>query len=175
MARTFRRGRRPASSRRKLVWNRLIFQTTLTQANPGFTANCLEPLQTDIGAQLLGCTVMRIRGRVNWQTIGSNVNQVVGAIGVRPITDDSLPFGAVALANIASGPAHIPGRHMDWMMYEPVSIPEGNWQDINIDTRARRKVDELGDGIMFYADAGTLAGTDTVKVAGVLSFLIALA
>lgn len=173
MARTFRRGTRRVASRRKLVWNRVITSVNLTAANPGFTVNCLEPLQTDIGAQLIGCTVMRIRGRLNVNFEGTSTTPVQGAIGVRRISDDSLAFGAVALANISSGPSHIPGRHMDWMLYEPYALPANNWVDLSFDTKARRKVDEVGDGIMLYMDS-TLAGTDHVEIAGILSFLIAL-
>lgn len=171
-------GRRP---RRKLVWSRLQFDTTLTNALPGFIINLTEPLETDMGAQLIGCTVMRIRGSYSVLDSGGTNDDtpitVVAAIrrGASTITNGAVAPGAQLSSEFPLG---IPGRHNDWMLYQPTIIYDSGAGDLavareHVDVKSMRKIDELGESLGLFLQATPAAG-ETVRITGVFSLLVAL-
>lgn len=164
MARTAR-GRAPARSR-KFVWARRTLNNQPTPADQPFWLNILDQFETEYGAQLLGATVMRIRGKIMFITPEvTNVNFAMAA-GIIVDSDENIADG------VDDGPWHAP--HKDWMAYEPVifSGQDPTFQNYvwDIDVKSNRKIEELGQGLALVFDNRSTGETGSiVDMAGVVS------
>lgn len=140
--------RRVALSPRKFVWAR--HGGALTDAEP--VADLLETFQAEYGAQLLGSTVMRIRGFVYPVILDTFHFGVVGAIVEN---DDDL-----TQTEQSYGPTARP--HDDWLMWWPyysdansvngTGFASGNAQGsaYGVDVKSSRKIEELGQGLHLW-------------------------
>ena len=150
---------RGTSQRRKLVWARSITSNLVLAGNGTTNDPLLADFQTTYGAQLIGCTVVRIRG---WLKVSSTLPEdEFVVVGIRVITDtETLPA--------AAGPIVDP--HADWMYYDVLqegSLDGGRYFDV----KAMRKIDELGQGLsMIFEHAGATA----TNIDLVVSVLVAL-
>jgi len=141
------RSRRTVSrgTRRKFIWARHDVANQST--NQIFGSDLLSQFETLYGAQLIGCTVVRIRGTM-WATSEGGVGTTNTArIGVRVESGTGLDL-SVALP-VASGP--FTDDSADWMLWEPFTNtigPSGQYPHTligrTIDVRSSRKIDELG-------------------------------
>ncbi len=136
---------RGTGARRKFVWARTTIQDAAIAAN-GFTAtNALAGFETQLGASLIGVTVVRLR---IWIEVAGTAQL---AFGTR-IMDD----GEFATLTAADSPAGSP--HSDWMQFD---IASGNSTDYcKVDVGSMRKVEELGQGLLF-ATGNLTAVADT--------------
>lgn len=162
---------RSAPARRKLVWARW-FSAPLVSPVVG-TAQTFFPLdtfETAYGAQLIGCTVMRIRGTITAKRVNNSANgQLVWAVKVADLPGVN-----------PEAPAST-GINDDWFMYETWCGVEGAVaadqpiiiQERRIDVRSRRKLDELGQRLAISVEA-TGTATSQWATSAALSFLIAL-
>ncbi|WP_157034563.1 hypothetical protein [Corynebacterium jeddahense] len=130
-------GRTP---RRKMIWVRDV------GASPAATPTGATDLLTDFralngGAQPLGVTVTRMRGRLAAQVSASPTfltDMTVGAI-VLPRT--------IPAADI---PTPVTDLHADWLMWQPMDgLGQGAASaagfSVEIDVRSQRKMDEVGE------------------------------
>jgi len=166
------RGRRPlrtvrSGQRRKLVWARIQQVTPVSLAASSSTSfSLLSNFQTILGADLIGCTITRIRGSLS---LGANLaNQqirVCGGIAVFP----------GALTSSLVGPAT--HQHEDWMYWSWFwgrVAATGEFavrDDIVIDTRAQRKLEELEEDLVFAVENQS---TDAVFMSFAFSTLVKL-
>jgi len=127
--------------RRKFIWAR---QAGLVSGGPasGGEVDLLQLFNQTYGADLVGATVMRIRGIMAVRS--ANIGQHLVA-GVRVMADGGPPFSATT-----EGPNVQP--FADWMLYEPFTtdVASGNSTDVSarvIDVKSARKLEELGDGL----------------------------
>lgn len=165
--------------RRKLVWGRSIriTPTVLTLATPNLV-NLLDDFETQIGAQLLGATIMRIRGIIHfhWTSINST-NQAQAAWG-------ALVANPETTSTATMDPLGVTSKYNDWMGYgaKPSYPFEGapaaagvftNNTIFDVDVKSRRRLDELNEELIgaftYNGDAAP-----TVQVSHNLSILVAL-
>lgn len=158
--------RRPGP-RRKLVWARTgpVENQTKTAGVAGTSrTDLLAQFQTTYGAQLLGCTVMRIRG--TWAYVAA-----VGDIK-KPITCGIRVFDEAH--NIATLPGPITDPHADWMYYETLLANEPQVAGTTytgrsvFDVRSRRKIEELGQGLAIAFEGNSAVAQDFWWQASVL-------
>lgn len=144
--------RRGGSSKRKVVWSRATFQLQTTVAAPVAAINILAPFETDLGAQVIGATVARVRlqGFVFSNEVAGTLT--TPAAGLLRTTQTEI------LAS--SNPAVSPGRHQDWFYFNAPALDGGfavapldniNFHRFEHDVKSMRKIDELGDTIFFVA------------------------
>jgi len=146
----------------------------LPEVNAG-GANLLADFQTEYGAQLLGATVMRIRGYIYPQfATAAPTGDVVGqsAFGIIVEEDDELTEGG----GVGNQPFERP--HDDWLAWLPWSGvlsdagPVGNlpatWNSHAnfwaVDIKSARRIEELGQGLHLWADFSELPETDPSAV-----------
>lgn len=162
--------------RRKLVWARTLFAGSIaSQAAPQDTlfVNLLGQFETQYGADMLGCTIMRIRGNLTWSATGQttvpSIAQLI--VGVRIATQESsLPPAPLTELPDTAGPALSP--HSDWMLFHPVtSYVNGDGSNV-IDAKSMRKLDELGQYLLMAIQPGNVSMAATVN--GTFSTLLAL-
>lgn len=140
--------------RRKLIWarTRTITPTSIALNTPlGF--NLLDEFETQLGAQLIGATIMRIRGHigVHMRTSG-HINHAHFAWGVFVQNSGDVANTPDPLGLIQST--------IDWMGYGAYSLwpqpidsiavtvdQHKNHVNLPVDIRARRKIDELGQNL----------------------------
>jgi len=171
------RGRRPLRTvqrgrRRKLVWAR----TASTLAEDGVTVaagasdlqDLLASFQAGYGADVLGSTVMRIRGAVSISQ-GTVANDIIATMGIGVFPETLAVAEMHAFNNI----------HLDWMYWEtvfasPANIPASDFSQVHnhvLDVRSKRKLDELQDGL-FWNFANVSASSVNYRAA--FSVLLAL-
>ena len=165
--RRFRRGGRRAPLR-KFVWAR----TQGTLSGPAtLGADLLDEFQTEYGAQLLGSTVVRVRGYcVPVMTAASDPpapGQIIqGNWGLIVESDNDLDDPT----DIARSP--IGRAHDDWMAWQPFwtsgdytgppqaggsSNPQAD--EFSVDIKSARKIEELGQGLHIWYSYVTGTGT----------------
>ena len=164
--------------------------------NPGGTFNGLplNNFETLYGANLIGATVMRVRGVISATLVGPTtpVNaQAYAAIrcGMR-VTDHS----DVAFGDYQVGAMFLNQAHADWFMFEPFMLDNAGTiaastdevdttaasEIRHVDVKARRKIEELEDTLEFLVGAPPPASaqppenTAGVRVRWDLSILVAL-
>jgi len=157
------RTRRSRGPRRKLTWARSQFSVT-GAALPGIVRiDLLAQLETAVAAQLLGCTVMRIRGVL---ALDQSLNGVLVA---------AARVGA-ANETIIAGLAPYGAPYLDWMMWEPfvsTAIAAGGDAAARVvDVKSRRRLDRLNESLYLFIDTTNPAGTLDYSLD--LSVLIAL-
>jgi len=148
-------GRRPARmtvpQRRKFVWARSA-PGGLTAIGTTTAANLLAQFETAYGANLIGATVVRIRGLLIVEPPATAADHQL-VIGVK-VTE-----GAAGAQATISGPLEAPND--DWMLYEPFmtsATPTGYSQSLDplrrvIDVKSSRKIEEMGQQLTIAADA----------------------
>lgn len=194
MARTRFSSRRGFSrpARRKLVWVRNAQGVVI---NPGgtFSSFPLGQFEGSYGAQLIGCTVMRIRGVMSACIVGNATpagSEAYAAVrfAIR-ITDHS----DLAIGDYAIGALYGNQAQADWFCFEPFMLDNGgtttagNEVDTTaaseirrIDVKSRRKLEELDQVVEILAGAPAPGSTQPPEnTAGVrlrwdLSYLVAL-
>lgn len=145
------------SSRRKVVWARSIVND-LTVPTTGVVTNFLASFETDYGANLIGSTVIRIRGLIGASpNVSTGPSQLV--LGVRVNSD-----ATVALGN---GPFDQP--HLDWMGWEPfifrfggITGNEMNRDDAvsrQVDIKSQRKLEEINEQLSVWSQGNQQAWT----------------
>ena len=142
-----RRGTRRSTttSTRKWVWARATYRFQLGP-NAITQANLLSDFEVAYGAQLIGSTVMRIRGVLSCYSVSATVYNTsrVGVIVERqPV--------------VLAGPYTQP--HADWMLYEPlVSGPQNAFGPASrvIDVKSSRKIEEISDQLTMVVQADPL-------------------
>lgn len=143
------RGTRGKTQRRKSVWARSSTSQTLG-AGASFAVNLLQGFETDYGANLIGCTVVRIRG------------QVLAAVTTASAAVDELRMGirvatATEVSAALAGP--VDEAHADWMAWEPflasgVGTDNGSWAAVReIDVKAMRRLDEIDMQLTAYVES----------------------
>lgn len=154
MARRRTNGRRRAPLR-KWVWAR----SRATGQEPDVPINLLEQFQTEYGAQLLGATVMRIRGYCEpFFSVAAPGNTIArGVFGFIVEDDNEL---------LTPEPSDLPAArpHDDWLAWLPWSAsgqdpgPAANglttWNSQSsmyaVDIKSARKIEELGQGLHLW-------------------------
>lgn len=153
------RGRRRRSYRRaplrKFVWARS--SGFLTRDDAG--ADLLGQFQQEYGAQLLGATVVRIRGWVAPNTIsaGADGSQFAGLYGFIVDTDRA-DYTFTGVPELAAEQR----EHDDWLWYAPWVVQNysttartdltANYQanPWAVDVKAARKIEELGQTLQIW-------------------------
>lgn len=162
---------RRAPARRRLVWARYQLNSTPVVGGTAFSAFPLDAFETAYGAQILGSTVMRVRGTISAkQTSATSDGRCVVAMKVADLPGVSPESPLTA------------GINDDWFMYEafcgvtnvPAAAEPSLQQDRLVDVRSRRKLDELGNRLVLAIEVAGGGAGPQFRVAMVLSILIAL-
>jgi hypothetical protein len=173
MARIVRRSRRPLGvrpRRRRKVWARTnIFATIAANTAGGF--DLLEDFQTALGADLVGSTLLAIRGTLAWAPAANENIRGVAAVMI-----DTRPVGGVVTPRL-------PGtteRYGDWLMYEPIihaalTIGTAEYpQRIVLNGRSARKIDEINQTAVLWIHNYFSGLATSFNVVGTVSSLLAL-
>lgn len=161
MARTVRRVNVSRGTRRKFVWVRHILNSSGTDVTTG--SNLLSTFETAYGAQLIGCTVVRIRGLVY-----ANSDGTAG-------TTNSFRFGARVLSGALDLSGPVPDQspfvdeNADWMMWEPFihsrETVTSTSPDVGtmrmVDVKSARRIEELGEALVMFQASNPSAPTIT--------------
>jgi hypothetical protein len=169
--RTRSTSRRSSTSRRKLIWARTLspFAGTAIAANTAGTFGLLTAFQTALGADVLGCTVMRIRGHVSvLNQVGSHHDvDLTWGIAVAPTGTPAVQLD----------PELVP--HYDWMQWENLQMTAENglatdfaYIKSTVDVRSRRRMQELSQDLIFAYKNMHTVDAHTLHVG--LSVLLAL-
>jgi len=151
----------------------------VTNASANDQIDLLAEFETAYGAQLLGATIMRIRGELHFWASGSAAagDTVAWAYGIGIFPD-------VATNLLASA-----RPHEDWMHYGGHSIvvgdiPTGATDSLDgsgeirvpVDVKARRKIDEMGEDLVFHIERVAAGSATNLNLSYTrhLSILIAL-
>ena len=144
--------RRP---RRKLVWVRNAGGVVV---NPGghLSTFPLQGFETSYGAQLIGATIMRVRGVITCTITDSQPPAAQAYAALRfamRMTDHSDPLQQ----DYAVGAMYGTQQYADWFMFEPFMLDNAGAATLGeevdttsaseiriVDVKARRKIDELG-------------------------------
>lgn len=174
---TRRSASRPRSDRRKFIWARVFDSTSITGDAVG--TDLLSEFETAYGAQLIGCTITRIRGYFfAW---GSNttaeaqdafrmgIRVTSGFLELNPLDQDNSPWN---------------DDWADWMAWEPyVTVPALAGAELlgpdtlvarQIDVRSKRRLDELNQRLVMLYGGNPAAPTITWGVGYDLSIGIQL-
>lgn len=155
------RTRRSPRPRRKLVWARTLRGGSPTALT--FTAEAdgvynvtpqLDEFESAYSAQLIGCTIMRVKvnGLLWTDPPASGSSNAAITWGLIVESQDT-----AALANVATG-----RRHADWMWHETHHLIHGPEDTLDTrasvvldrDIKARRRLDELGDTLRLQIGIG---------------------
>jgi len=166
-----RRSSRARGQRRKLVWARTFNSTTVNvAASTAGTVSLTQAFQTALGADIIGCTVMRIIGYISL-TNSTNSHAI-------PFTAGIVVFSAPGIPAAQADPEA--NAHQDFMWWKrfnlnPVDTNVGNRtavSDYPVDVRSRRKMSELNqDLVLVYRNSHA---TDTIALDYSFSTLLAL-
>lgn len=163
---------RSAGGRRRKVWARQNSQSNV----PTGAFNALDLLgdfNDEYGADLVGCTCVRIRMRVFVESATTDdTNISVAGLGVR-VADDS----AVASADTLDPLGPLSDLHADWMFFESTSFTGSAalmpfMVDHYFDVKAMRKFEELGQGLYLFVDHDNPTNAASINVTS--SVLLAL-
>jgi len=143
--------RRSAPTRRKFVWVRHTVTAAVT--NQVLGSDLLSQFETDYGAQLIGCTVVRIRGIVFATTAQEGAGADHFRMAARVESGRGLDLTAALPA--AAGP--FDGENADWMLWQPffqvrplAGTIDGDLVGRVIDVRASRKLEELDERLVMF-------------------------
>lgn len=159
--------------KRKLVWARtLIGGSIASQAAPQDTqfVNLLGQFETAYGADMLGCTIMRIRGVVTWSSGEGVLETDMLIVGARIATAETSGVPTPSSLDDSKGPAT--SVHDDWMFYQPMRAAAVGGHENVIDVRSMRRLDELGQYLLVAFQFGRPSQAATFSA--VFSTLIAL-
>lgn len=152
-----RRGVRRAPLR-KFVWARTSGGVTTQDDSPNaYGVDLLGPFQEEYGSQLLGATVVRIRGIMfpRFPGIGE-IENVGGAAGVI-VENDRILTEAPAEREFYSPFNRVHDDWLAWMPFFQVGAAEGTaatsfngGSEYNVDVKSSRKIEELGQGLHLW-------------------------
>ena len=152
-------------TRRKRIWAR----RTVTEASlaGGATAHSLllAGFEMEYGAQLIGCTVARVRMTLTLD-VGANAGNGL-LFGIRVATVDQV-------SDLAVAPTYGPGSrsHADWMTWGLIAPRSSDTHySESYDVRAMRKIDELNQTLVLSVEN---PGLGTVTWGGAISVLVML-
>lgn len=162
-------GRHRASQRRRLIWARSHVGTTNTAlvASAGTSVNLLAAFEASYGAQLLGCTVMRVRGTIAAQNASASFT-LNTAVGLQVAADDLTAAQLDPFARLND----------DWMYWDTllanqnIATELAHVDNYKIDVRAKRKIDELGDTL--WLGLRNVSTVTSVNLVYAFSVLVAL-
>lgn len=155
--RNYRSARRSAP-RRKFVWARK--SGTAVIAGPGsdpfgYNVDALDDFKALYGADLLGATLVRVRGQILTHLpdmAPEEIGEIV--VGMRTYTEG--PDGGV----VGEETPHLQ-PYADWLMFQPSIIAHGTGPTdsfnvyaghrYDVDIKSSRKFEELGDGLLLSA------------------------
>jgi len=141
------------------VWARQYQQNLAVGAGLSVRTTPLSTFETQYGAQLIGCTIVRVRLFFNAGDLLPLGSQLIA--GLRVIVD------ADAVHEAAESPAT--DLHADWFMWD--IMDGGKAQGHYVDVRSMRKFEELGQGMgLFFHNASAVS----INVDYAISTLIAL-
>lgn len=144
-------------TRRKLVWARRPEEQFSVATGEFNGLNLLGDFETAYGANLIGCTIVRMR--IRWSAfVADTTGQPVAALGVR--VADEATITATAPTD-PLGPLN--DAHADWMAWDTTltTVLQGATTNPSLvgplasrylDVKAMRKVDELGDAAWLLVD-----------------------
>jgi len=148
------------SPSRKFVWVRHTVTSTTTGDSVG--SDLLSQFETDYGAQLIGCTIVRIRGAM-WATTpesGAGVDHL--RMGARVESGRGLDL-SVALPS-ASG--LFEDENADWMLWQPFfqvrPTAAGAPDELSgriVDVQSSRRLEELGERLVMVVTPNPAAPT----------------
>lgn len=124
----------------------------------------LSGFETAYGAQLIGCTIARVRLDLTVLTPTAPGGLLYG---VRVADVDQATDLAVA-------PTYGPGSrpHLDWMAWGTVLTESSSARAVKeVDVRSMRKVEELGETLVLSVEN---AGVDSITWGGAISVLVML-
>ena len=182
------------SNRRKLVWARDANGLVLPVDAPGDPQRFfpLSNFESDYGAGLIGCTIMRIRGVITAALVGDTEVGVqgYGACRVAARITDHVDANST---DYVDGTMYGTQAQADWFMFEPFMLDAGGeiasgdsaeasaaMEIRHVDVRARRRLDELNQTLEMLvgrpAEDSTFPPFNTmpVRVRYDLSVLVAL-
>lgn len=159
------------SRRRKLVWARtpVVSQALVAGASANFT-DLLQNFKADAGITgTVGITVMRIRLEIFAATLTAGA--IPFHVGIRVCNDSDIAqwLTMTTLTLAPFGPEQ--DEYADWMMWkacypnhgsDPVTgVP--NAATYEIDVRAMRKIDELGQTLCIWMSKGASTNGNTIN------------
>ena len=121
-------------SRRKLVWGRFFTNSSIITAGD-VKLTPLADLETALGANLIGATVMRLRGRFVYLSTTGTVSVQTGIM--------------VGSATVAAGQVTPLNRYEDWMYWDSYHSSGAGFTaiepalPIHLDLKAKRKLEEV--------------------------------
>lgn len=142
------------TARRKLVWARRAEEQFAVAAGNFNGLNLLGDFETAYGANLIGCTVVRIR--IRWAPfVADTTGQPVAGMGVRVVDEADI---STSVSTSPLGPMN--DIHADWMAWDTSVATQtlaggsqvGPLVSRYVDVKAMRKVDELGQGLYMLVD-----------------------
>ena len=147
--------------KRRLIWARTLF-TNLAVAETGTSVDLLSTFEAAYSADLIGVTVVRIIGELQWEFTADPSRAIVGIMkGSETLDNDDL--------------APTTNLHLDWMYWSAVTglaQGAGTAAHQSFDLRGMRKIDELTETLWWVADR--TAGAGVAAVAGAISVLVKL-
>lgn len=131
--------------RRKLVWGRLWSGTQNIAALTTVAIQPLSALETNLGADLIGCTVRRVRAsfKIRGSVAGNGIRCTM-AMGIFP--------SALAAAPLSPETDF----HEDWMTWHayfaepPIATESPCLNNLELDVRAQRRLDELQQTLFWF-------------------------
>lgn len=146
------RQRSRSSTRRKLIWARQPAVDGNIPVGGTTQVDLLANFETLYGAQLIGCTVMRIRGKVS---VASAVSAPATSAPLPSVMGILVTNGTVIPGTVA-GPIASP--YEDWMMYDSAYLSHGSeliapglpsLALVEFDVKSMRKIDELQQRLLW--------------------------
>ena len=156
-----------------MIWARTAVEGVQGTVTDFVFANALADFQADYGADLVGSTVIRVRGHVMATVDTTTPTFKKGVLAARVATQSTIP-----VLSDTHGPEQ--DRGADWFWYQPLALTAGAElsgaggpvQRIEVDVRSARKLEEVGQTIIFGWQGSDEAGLITCT--GYLSWLLKL-
>lgn len=136
---------------RKFVWARHFLATTMT--GDAQASDLLSQFETDYGAQLIGCTITRIRGYM-YAVAQDAETDTLNAFraGIR------VSSGFLDISSPVPDQSPWTDENADWMAWEPfATVNAPVTADSSsvlvarmIDVKAQRRLDELGERLLLF-------------------------
>lgn len=157
---------RRTTPQRKSAWGRFSAVGTVSSDQPQ-NYDLMADMRSRLGSDLVGTTVVRIRGQIYVQSEAPSTI----IFGVRQTEQG---------ANLIEEHGVFLYPYLDWMMFKPfnfgaTNITEGETQSqvYDVDVRSSRKIEEIGETLMFSVGTdGATGGGQAFRV--YLSYLVKL-
>lgn len=147
--------------RRKFVWVRHLLNSSGADVATG--SDLLSQFETDYGAQLIGATIVRIRGLMYANADSGQGTTNTFRFGARVLS------GALDLSGPTPDQSPFVDENADWMLWEPfiqsvtTTAAGGEDQQVGlmrmIDVKSSRRLDELGERLVMFQASNPAAPT----------------